>query len=462
MKTAAPFRATPAPLRQASAVLLASVLATGAFAAPAPQADPVVKRAAPGESPRISIAHDPLKCLSTEARPLVDARVLPTKELDQGFVYFRAAGTEDYYYVLMKPRAPEDVVGELPRPLPGLKGVDYYVQALDRESFPKKTPEYAPPVTERTVCSDERTVTAVVTSASPREGLTVGLTRAGQAPVPTGFNKDDIAKVILVTGAVVSLSSALSSGTGAAVGATAAKAGGLSTGAIVGIGAGVVGAGVAIASANKGGGSEPNRSPTLGSATVTPLYGSVPLQVTATATASDPDGDPLTLTWSFGPGTATGATASYTYQTAGTFAVSVTAADGRGGTATNATVATVKVDPQGTPQYLTGLASWSGDADLDVRMAGPGGIDVAAQAGGRKLPAGCAAGNRTESVVYQGNGLPPGTYTLFVKHAATCGGASPQTARFSYSVQATAGSKCAGLLDVAPGAEVQACTFTFP
>jgi len=461
VKKLVPLPATPFSIRQACAVLLASTLATGAFAAPAPQADPVVKKAAPGESPRLSIAHDPLKCLSTEARPMVDARVLPGKDLEQSFVYFRAADTEDFYYVLMKPRAAEDVVGELPRPLPGIRGIDYYVQALDHQSLPKKTPEYAPPVTDRTVCRDERTATAVVTPSTPREGLTVGLTREGQAPVPEGFNKDDIAKVILVTGVVVSLSSALSSGTGAAAGTAAVKAGGLSTGAIVGIGVGVVAGGIAIAAANNSGGDEPNRPPTLGSATVTPLYGSVPLQVTATATASDPDNDPLTLTWNFGPGTATGTTATYTYQAAGTFTVSVTATDGRGGTAANANVASVKVDPQGTPQYLAGTASWSGEADLDVRIAGPAGVDVATQPGGRKIPAGCAAGNRTESVVYQGNGLPPGSYTLYVKHATACAG-SPQTVRFSYAVQATAGSKCAGLLDVAPGAEVQACTFTFP
>ena len=216
-----------------------------------------------------------------------------------------------------------------------------------------------------------------------------------------------------------------------------------------------------MAASNNGGGEEPNRPPTLGSASVTPLYGSVPLQVTATATASDPDGDPLTFSWNFGAGTATGATATFTYQAAGTFAVGVTVTDGRGGTAANASVASVKVDPQGTPQYLAGLASWSGDADLDVRIAGPGGIDVATQQGGRRIPAGCGTGNRTESVIYEGNRLPPGTYTLYVKHAATCSG-SPATVRFSYSVQATAGSKCAGLLDVAPSAEVQACTFTFP
>ena len=455
-----PLPEVPAGIRQACAILLASTLASGAFAAPAPQTDPVVKRAVPGESPRLSIAHDPLKCLSTEARPLVDARVLPAAEMEQGFVYFRAAGTEDFYYVLMKPRAQADYMGELPRPMPGIRGIDYYVQALDRESLSKKTPEYAPPVTDRNVCNDERTVTAVVTVTAPREGLTVGLTRAGQNPVPAGFNKDDIARVILVTGTVVSLASALSSGTGAAAGATAVGSSGLSTGAIIGIGAGIAAGGVAVAAANSGS-KKDNGIPTIGSASVTPLYGSAPLQVTATAAASDPDGDPLTYSWSFGAGTATGATASFTFQTAGTFSVGLTVTDGKGGTATNAAVASVKVDPQGTPQYLTGLASWSGEADLDVRIAGPGGIDVATQPGGRKLPAGCTAGNRTESVVNEGNRLPPGTYTLFVKHAATCAG-NPATVRFTYSVQATSGSKCAGLLDAAPGAEVQACTFSFP
>ena len=220
---------------------------------------------------------------------------------------------------------------------------------------------------------------------------------------------------------------------------------------------------MAIAAASGGGGNDTpaNRNPTIGSTTVTPVYGAAPLQVTASATVSDPDNDPVTVTWSFGPGTATGTIANYTYQTAGTFTVSVTATDGKGGTATSANAATVKVDPQGTPQFLGATASWSGEADLDVRVAGPGGIDVATQAGGRKLPAGCGAGNRTESVIYQGNSLPPGTYTLFVKHVATCSG-SPATVRFSYTAQATAGSKCAGLLDAAPGAEVQACTFTFP
>ena len=462
MKNGLPFAAFAAPLRRTAALVLSAAVASEALGTPGPQAPPA-------ESPRIAIAHDPLKCLPAGVRSRVDARVLPGAEAGKSYVYFRASGTEDFYYVVMESRAPEDFVGELPRPLPATKTIDYFVQALDRESLARRTPEYAPPVTEATVCRDER---AAAGAGEPKEGLTVGLTRAGQSPVPAGFDRRDVAKVILVTGAVVTLAAALASGTGAAGGATAAKVAGaaatktgLSTGAIVGIGAGVAVGGVAIAAGSGGGGGEEtppaNRAPTIGSASVAPLYGAAPLQVTATATASDPDGDPVTLTWSFGAGTATGATATFTYQAAGTFTVSVTATDGRGGTATNAGVASVKVDPPGTPQFLGATASWSGDADLDVRVAGPGGIDVAAQAGGRRIPAACAAGNRTESVIYQGNGLPPGTYTLYVRHAATCAG-SASTARFSYAAQATAGSKCAGLLEVAPGAEVSACTFSFP
>ena len=205
-----------------------------------------MKKAATGESKRLSIAHDPLKCLSTEARALVDARVLPGKEMEKSFVYFRAAGTEDFYYVVMRPRTAEDVVAELPRPLPGIRGIDYFVQALDRESYPKRTPEYAPPVTDTTVCRDERAGPPPSRGRRRRGRADDRPDARGAGPVPPGFNKDDVAKVILVTGAVVALSVALApSGTGAARGRGRGGAirAGLSTGAIVGIGAGVVAAG---------------------------------------------------------------------------------------------------------------------------------------------------------------------------------------------------------------------------
>ena len=110
-----PFPAIPLPVREAGALLLSASLASGALASPLATGGSGVKKAATGESKRLSIAHDPLKCLSTEARALVDARVLPGKEMEKSFVYFRAAGTEDFYYVVMRPRAAEDVVAELPR-----------------------------------------------------------------------------------------------------------------------------------------------------------------------------------------------------------------------------------------------------------------------------------------------------------------------------------------------------------
>jgi hypothetical protein len=133
------------PVRQAGALFLSVSLAFGATATPLPTEDPVVKKAAAGESKRLSIAHDPLKCLSTQTRARVDARVLPSKEVEQSFVYFRASGTEDYYSLVMTPRAPEDVVAELPRPLPGILGIDYFVQALDRENLRRRRRTTLPP-----------------------------------------------------------------------------------------------------------------------------------------------------------------------------------------------------------------------------------------------------------------------------------------------------------------------------
>jgi endoglucanase len=89
-----------------------------------------------------------------------------------------------------------------------------------------------------------------------------------------------------------------------------------------------------------------NRAPTACfTVSATPRAGT-PVAFNASCSA-DPDNDPLTYTWSFGDtGTGTGALPTRTYATAGSFVVSLTVNDGRGGS--NVTSATVAVAPATT------------------------------------------------------------------------------------------------------------------
>src|SRR5687767_10764363 len=206
----------------------------------------------------IEIAHDPLACMTPVLAPEVDAGVTPATDYEKGYVYFRAAGTDDYYYVKME-GPPTTLAGVLPRPLPETKAVDYFLRAYDLRQASKRKGDWTPPVVPGTTCKAKGVV------VGPQgAGLTVGLMREGQNPHPPGFDKRDIARVILVTGAIVTIAQALktggaSSGGASAGAASAGAAGGLSTVAIVAGAAAVAGAGIAIASAND---DEPNPTST--------------------------------------------------------------------------------------------------------------------------------------------------------------------------------------------------------
>ena len=233
-------------LRRASALVTAFVFALGVAAVPAASAAaPPAQQAAPaGQSPLV-INHDELPCVVTDFAPQVDAQVAPAPQFDKGYVYFKAAGTEDFYYTPMK-GAPDNLEGVLPRPLPETKAIDYKVRARDTETLTKETREYVPPVVPGNACKTKG-------MAVPKEGagLTIGLTKEGQNPVPPGFNKNDIAFVILTTGAVVGIAAALKGGTAAAAGGGGGAGGGVSTAVLVVAGAAVVGGAVAIANNNK-------------------------------------------------------------------------------------------------------------------------------------------------------------------------------------------------------------------
>src|SRR6266699_3430838 len=218
---------------------------------------------------RLSIGHDPLGCVTTDMAPLVDAQVAPPPRLDRGYVYFRAAGTEDFYYTPMK-GIPENLQGILPRPLPETKAIDYKVRARDVEALTKETREYTPPVVPGNACKAKGVVVG-----KEGAGLTIGLTREGQSPAPRGFNRRDIAFVILLSGATVTLAQALgaASGGSASTTSTASKGGGVSKGALIAGGVVVAGA-AALAIANNTGSSKP--STPLPSATPTSTPTSTP------------------------------------------------------------------------------------------------------------------------------------------------------------------------------------------
>ncbi len=265
---------------------------------------------------RLKIAHAPLECITTQALPVVEAAVAPEPDLSIGKVYFRAAQAgPDYYYVVLK-GPPKQLAGFMPRPDPATKVVDYYVEAADKASLRRRTPGYAPKVVEDTKCERRRMAAPIPLAGA---GLTIGLTRAGQTPYPPGFNKADIAKVILVTGAIVEAAAAASGATtaGVAAPATAAAApgttgtnageaagppappppppppsGGISTGLLVGGGAAIV-AGVVIAAGSSGGSSgssatstptsAPTQTPTL-TPTQTPTFSATSPGATPTRT----------------------------------------------------------------------------------------------------------------------------------------------------------------------------------
>jgi hypothetical protein len=217
----------------------AALLTALAFAAAAAPEEVFARQAAPHgpdrQSPTISIVHEPLVCVNTDFAPKVDAEVKPGPDYEKGYVYFRAAGTEDYYYAVLK-GTPDKLDAVLPRPMPETKSIDYNVKAYDTNELTKKKGDYTPPVVPGNTCP----VKGVAVDPKKGAGLTIGLTREGQNPAPPGFRKEDIKFVILFGGAVVALAVALKSA-GAAGGG-----GGVSTGALVASGVAVAGAAVGV------------------------------------------------------------------------------------------------------------------------------------------------------------------------------------------------------------------------
>jgi hypothetical protein len=340
----------------------------------------------------LTINHDALPCVVTDLAPQVDAQVAPGPELERGYVYFKAAGTEDFYYTPMKGPA-DKLEGTLPRPLPQTKAIDYKVRARDVKELTKETREYAPPVVPGNACK-----TKGMLVGTGGAGLTVGLTREGQEPVPPGFDKRDIAFIILFGGATVTLAQALAGAGGSASGGTAggtttsgAKKGGVSKGLLIG-GAVVVAAGAAVAISNNSGGG--SKAAATATATATPTRTATP-QPTATPTA--------------------------------------------------------------VPQFVAAVANWSGPGDVDVQILNAGNQSV-----GTNLPAGCESTlSRSESVLLQGAPAGTYRVMLSAKTCGT-GTPSSIATVVSVQSNGAIKCPNSFLDVPVGGGPIQACSFTLP
>ena len=392
MTTRLPFGRATSPL---TAILLGLPVGLVLPAATAARTVPE-KQTAPSDPPATAqttqrIRHEPLTCVTTASAPRIEAEI---PETAAGYVYFRAAGTSAYYFVAMTGAAPR-VQGVLPRALPETRAVDYFVQTSEGPSLVHKTAESSPPVASAGVCRAPGL-------AVGREGagLTVGMTDASAPPIPPGFNKADIARVILVGGAVVPAADAAAAAgdtsgagpsgslaSGGSARKTSSSPGGLSNTALIVTGATVatgIGVGVLI--------SKPGGKPT---ATPTPTP----------SPARTPTRTPL------------------------------------------------------LNRFIQVEATWSGVGNVDVRLFDPSHNEV-----GQRLPANCeSASRRTERVVLQGT-LPSGQYRVTLEGGTCgLGTPEAIPAILTITTDTGPVASCSGALENVPvGGVSDGCSFTVP
>ncbi len=121
---------------------------------------------------------------------------------------------------------------------------------------------------------------------------------------------------------------------------------------------------------------EPNLAPEA-AFSVSVTSGDVPLTVDFDASASsDTNGDVLSYLWDFGDGTTrTGISPTHTFVTPGTFVVTLTVSDGRGGSDLASDTIEVIAVPNDPPTAIISVSSSSGETPFVVTFDGTGSTD---------------------------------------------------------------------------------------
>jgi hypothetical protein len=138
----------------------------------------------PGGAPNsTTILHDPIGCFVAGQFPLVDSQIEPAGSVARARVYFKAAGSENWYYVEMTP-AETGFLGKLPRPKLEASPITYYVQASTTDFGENRTPEIeAIVVAEAKDCPEDKKVAGI----GPPGEVTVFSAATGAAIAPVGF-----------------------------------------------------------------------------------------------------------------------------------------------------------------------------------------------------------------------------------------------------------------------------------
>jgi hypothetical protein len=167
--------------------LLSLVLGAALIVSGTPSGVLAIQQPPPRPQPAMSklqIKHDPLTCVTTSAGAAVDALVSPGPDVSVSRVLWRAAKSLPFYYYTVMTGNPPSLEGVIPRPEPVTAAVEYHLEAVDKASLTRNTPDYVAPVLDSRVCKDKGVV-----AGKDGLGLTIGLTDANQPPVPPGFRR---------------------------------------------------------------------------------------------------------------------------------------------------------------------------------------------------------------------------------------------------------------------------------
>jgi hypothetical protein len=184
---------------------------------------PVIARTA-------QIEHSGVGCVVADRFPRLEAKIAAVTGTARVRAYFRAEGTQPWYFVEMKSEA-GSWWAALPKPKKSLHRLSYYLEATGAGFETSRTTEYSPTVAQN--AGECGSALPVATTAAAARIAVVG--PAGAPAVPPGFAGSGVAAT---------------SATGA--GAAAAGGKGVSTGLLVGVAAGgaAVAGGVLLATAS--------------------------------------------------------------------------------------------------------------------------------------------------------------------------------------------------------------------